>query len=77
MKDKITLIGCPKLDGDYSDLIADILRRNNINSISIVVMVVPCCTHLIYAVENAIKKSGKQYTLKVNTITLDGQIAKD
>jgi len=74
MKDKITLIGCPKLDGDYSNLIADILRRNTIKSISIVVMIVPCCTFLLRATEEAITKSGKSFNLTSTTIALDGQI---
>ena len=55
MRNKITLIGCPKLDNaDYSDKLAEILKHNEIKSITVLKMEVPCCNGLAYAVRNAL-----------------------
>ena len=72
---KITLIGCPKLDGvDYSQKLAAIFSENNIQSVTVVRMQVPCCGGLPFAVKNAIAESGKDIPLQVITVTADGRI---
>lgn len=78
MEDKITLIGCPKLDsGDYSEKLSEIIKNNDIKSISVLKMEVPCCGGLTYAVKNALIKSGKMIPWQITTITVDGEIKKD
>ncbi len=75
MKDHVTLIGCPKLDGvDYSDKLAEIFRHNDINEVSIVRMSVPCCAGIVRQVQNAILRSGKNLPLKTTTISPEGEI---
>ena len=75
MKDKVTLIGCPKLDAvDYSEKLTQILSQNEIRSITLLRMEVPCCGGLEYAVTTAIKKSGKNVPIKVTVISIDGRI---
>ena len=72
---RVTLVGCPKLDGiNYSDKLTAILQNNSIRSITLVRMVVPCCGGLAFAAETAINQSGKNIPLKIVTITPDGQI---
>jgi NAD-dependent dihydropyrimidine dehydrogenase PreA subunit len=76
MKNKITLIGCPKLDGvDYSKKLAEILQLNDIRSVTLARMSVPCCAGLARAAEQAIEKSGKEVSLRAAIIAPDGQIA--
>ena len=75
MKDKVTLIGCPKLDAvDYSEKLTQILSQNEIRSITLLRMEVPCCGGLEYAVTTAIKNSGKNVPIKVTVISIDGRI---
>jgi len=75
MKNKITLIGCPKLDGiNYAEKLSEIFKNNNINSITITRMTVPCCGGLPFMVKNAIALSGKEIPLSVVTISPNGQI---
>ncbi len=75
IKGKITLIGCPKLDeGDYTEKLNEILILNNIKSLTIVKMEVPCCSGLESAAVNALKNSGKFIPWNVVTISTDGQI---
>ena len=77
MKDRITLIGCPKLDSvDYTEKLTQILTHNNIRSITVVRMQVPCCGGLPFAVKNAITASGKDISLEIITISSYGQIIK-
>lgn len=77
IKNRITLIGCPKLDDtDYTDKLTEIIRQNNIKSITIVRMVVPCCGGLETAAKNALQKSGKFLPWQVITIDLDGNIVQ-
>ena len=72
---KITLIGCPKLDSvDYSEKLAAIFSENNIQSVTVVRMQVPCCGGLPFAVKNAMAQSGKDIPLQVVTVTADGRI---
>ncbi len=75
MKGKVTVIGCPKLDGvDYTDKLTEIIRDNDIQSVTIVRMEVPCCGGLQRAAENALRNSGKFIPWQVVTISRDGRI---
>ena len=75
MKGKITIIGCPKLDDiDYTEKLTAIIRSNNIQSVTIVRMEVPCCGGLQRAAENALKASGKFIPWQVVTISRDGKV---
>lgn len=71
----ITLIGCPKLDeGDYTKKLTAIIANNNIISVTVVRMEVPCCSGIENAVKNALKESGKFIPWRVVTISTDGKI---
>ena len=71
----ITLIGCPKLDeGDYSEKLTAIIKNNDINSVKIVRMEVPCCGGIENAAKKAIRDSGKFIPWQVVTISTDGKI---
>lgn len=75
IKNKVCIIGCPKLDmADYSEKLTDIISNNEINSITVTRMEVPCCGGIENAVKQAIKNSGKNIPLHVVTITTDGKI---
>lgn len=75
MKNRITLIGCPKLDaGDYSEKLTAILRENNIKSVTVARMQVPCCGGLSNAVIKALKDCGKMIPWQIITIATDGSI---
>ena len=75
MKGKVTIIGCPKLDDiDYTEKLTAIIRSNNIQSVTIVRMEVPCCGGLQRAAENALQASGKFIPWQVVTISRDGRV---
>lgn len=75
MRNHITLIGCPKLDeGDYADKLAHIIAGNNICSVKVVRMEVPCCGGLENAVKRALQASGKFIPWQVVTLSTDGRI---
>lgn len=75
IKNHITLVGCPKLDDiDYSEKLTEIIKNNDIKSVKIVRMEVPCCGGLQNAVVNALKNSGKMIPWQVVTISCDGKI---
>lgn len=75
MKGKITLIGCPKLDAvDYSEKLTEIIKNNDVKSVTIVRMEVPCCGGLQRAAEQALRNSGKFIPWQVVTISRDGKI---
>lgn len=76
LKDKIVIIGCPKLDdaGFYHEKLTEIIKFNNLNSITVVIMEVPCCYGLQAICEEAIKNSGKVIPLKQAIITISGEI---
>lgn len=77
MKNRITLIGCPKLDAvNYAEKLTQIFQYNNIRSITVTRMTVPCCGGLPFAVKNALAMSGKDIPLHVVTISPDGRIIK-
>lgn len=75
MKGKITLIGCPKLDDmDYSEKLTEIIAANDIKSVTVVRMEVPCCGGLEAAAKKALQASGKFIPWQVVTLSLDGKI---
>ncbi|WP_418752643.1 4Fe-4S binding protein [Frisingicoccus sp.] len=75
IRGKITLIGCPKLDeGDYSEKLTEIIRNNEIKSLTIVRMEVPCCGGIERAAVTALQNSGKFIPWQVVTISTDGRI---
>ncbi len=78
IRGRITLIGCPKLDGvDYSEKLTEILRSNDIRSVTVVRMEVPCCGGLQHAAETALRSSGKHIPWQVVTIRADGTILEN
>lgn len=75
IKNHITMIGCPKLDdGNYAGKLTEILTKNNIKSITVVRMEVPCCGGIENAVKEALKNCGKMIPWQVITISTEGQI---
>ena len=75
IRNKITLIGCSKLDEeDYSEKLVDILRSNNIKSVTVVRMEVPCCCGLENAVVTALKNCGKMIPWHVVIMSTDGRV---
>ena len=78
IKNHITLVGCPKLDeGDYTEKLTAIISQNNIKSLTIVRMEVPCCGGLEHAATEALKASGKFLPWRVVVISRDGEIIVD
>ncbi|MEX2680246.1 MAG: ATP-binding protein [Candidatus Sigynarchaeota archaeon] len=77
IKDKVTIIFCPKLDEgieDYVDKLADIIKNHSITSITIVHMQVPCCFGMTKVVDDAIKRSGKKVPVKEIIISMQGEV---
>ncbi len=75
MKDRVTLIGCPKLDNvDYAEKLTQIITDHNVRSITVARMEVPCCGGLDHAVKRAVAASGKIVPLAVVTLSTDGEI---
>jgi Fe-S-cluster-containing hydrogenase component 2 len=75
MKGRVTLIGCPKLDGiDYSEKLTEIIRNNNITGVTVVRMEVPCCGGLEMAAKKSLQNSGKFIPWQVVTIGIEGDI---
>lgn len=75
IRDHVTLVGCPKLDSiDYSLKLDQIIRGNDIQSVTVVRMEVPCCGGIEQAVKKALQSSGKCIPWNVVTISTDGQI---
>lgn len=78
IKNHITLVGCPKLDSvDYADKLTEIIRSNEIKSVTVVRMEVPCCGGIENAVKNALAAAGKLIPWQVVTISTDGRILED
>lgn len=78
MRGRVTLIGCPKLDtGSYVEKLTEILRTNNVRSIMVTRMEVPCCGGLETAVRQALMASGKMIPWQVVTLSTDGRILAD
>lgn len=77
IRNHITLIGCPKLDeGDYAEKLTEIITHNNIKSVTVVRMQVPCCGGIEYAAKRALQASGKFIPWRVVTISTDGRIVE-
>ena len=75
MRNRVVLIGCPKLDeGDYAEKLTEIIRQNNIKSVTVVRMAVPCCGGIENAVKRALQASGKFIPWQVITVATDGSI---
>lgn len=75
IRNRITLIGCPKLDeGDYAEKLTAIISNNNIKSVTVVRMEVPCCGGIENATKRALQASGKFIPWNVVTISTDGRI---
>ena len=78
IKGHITLMGCPKLDSvDYSEKLTEIIRENNIKSVTVVRMEVPCCGGLGNAAKTALQQSGKFIPWQVVTVTVDGRLVEE
>jgi ferredoxin len=78
IRGRITLVGCPKLDNvDYSEKLTAILANNNIKSVTVIRMEVPCCGGIEIAVKIALQNSGKFLPWRVITISTDGRILND
>lgn len=78
MRDRITLIGCPKLDdGDYAEKLAAIIKNNGVKSVTVVRMEVPCCGGIERAVKTALARGGKTIQARVITIATDGGILEE
>ncbi|HAT4779110.1 TPA: 4Fe-4S binding protein [Clostridioides difficile] len=75
MKNKVTLIGCPKLDEvDYAEKLTEILKENDIKNIVVTRMEVPCCGGIVNAIKTALQNSGKMIPWQIVTISVDGKI---
>jgi ferredoxin len=78
MRNRITIIGCPKLDDvDYTEKLTAILKTNNVKSLAIVRMEVPCCAGIANAAIAALKASGKMIPWRVVTLSVNGEILQD
>ena len=75
MKDRVTMIGCPKLDAiDYSEKLTQIFKGSDVRSVTVVRMTVPCCGGLPFAVKTAIENSGKEIPMHTVIISPDGKV---
>ena len=78
IKGHITLVGCPKLDSvDYAEKLTEIIRENDIKSVTVVRMEVPCCGGLELAAKKALQQSGKFIPWQVVTVTVDGRLKEE
>lgn len=78
LENKVVLIGCPKLDqGDYAEKLTEILTQNDIHSVTVVRMEVPCCGGLEHAVQRALQACGKFLPWHVVTVSTDGRILSE
>ncbi len=78
VKNRVVLVGCPKLDDNsfYAEKLTEILNTNEIKSITVLRMMVPCCSGIVQSVKSALLKSGRNVPYHEVTITLDGKILK-
>jgi NAD-dependent dihydropyrimidine dehydrogenase PreA subunit len=78
MRGRVTLIGCPKLDGvDYSEKLTEILAQNEIRSVTVLRMEVPCCGGLALAVQNALRGCGRRIPAQTVTVSIRGELLPD
>ena len=74
----VAALGCPKLDGvDYTEKLAEILRSNNIRSVTVLRMEVPCCGGLEMAARRALEQCGRDLPWQVCTVHIDGTVTKN
>ncbi|MGI5928446.1 ATP-binding protein [uncultured Pseudoflavonifractor sp.] len=77
IRGRVVLVGCPKLDeGDYTDKLTEIFRRNNVRSVTVARMEVPCCGGIQRAAELAVANSGKHIPLTITVISAEGEILR-
>ncbi|MDR2110869.1 MAG: 4Fe-4S binding protein [Spirochaetaceae bacterium] len=77
MRNKIVLIGCPKLDeGDYGEKLTEILKQNSVKSVTVIRMEVPCCGGIENAAAAALKNSGRMIPWRVIVLSVKGEIQK-
>ena len=77
IRGKVTMIGCPKLDAvSYAEKLTEIFRHNDIRSVTVTRMTVPCCGGLSFAVKTALDQSGKKIPLNIVTISPDGKLIR-
>jgi len=77
IRNNTVVIGCPKLDGvDYAEKLTALMKNNDIKSVTVVRMEVPCCGGIVHAVEQALQASGKEIPYSVATISADGELIK-
>lgn len=75
IKGRVTLVGCPKLDAvDYSEKLEAMFTANDIRSITVVRMEVPCCGGLTAAVQRAVERSGRNIPCSIITLSVEGEI---
>lgn len=75
MRGRVTLIGCPKLDTvEYSEKLTAIIKENDIRSVEVIRMEVPCCGGIEQAVKTALQNSGKMIPWQVHTISVEGEL---
>jgi len=75
MSGKTTIVGCPKLDGvDYSEKLSAIFAENDIKSVTVARMEVPCCSGIVSAAKNALSNAGKSIACNVVTISINGEV---
>ena len=78
MRGKVTLIGCPKLDAvQYADKLTEIFVRNDIRSVTLTRMEVPCCGGMEFAIRTALEQSGKAIPFRTVVLSIDGAILED
>ncbi|MFZ5590338.1 MAG: 4Fe-4S binding protein [Bacillota bacterium] len=78
MRNKVTIIGCPKLDNvDYTEKLTEIIKLNEIKSVTVLRMEVPCCGGMVNAVKQALQRSGKMIPWRVVTISTSGEILEE
>lgn len=77
MKNRVAVIGCPKLDDvDYSEKLTELIKNNRIKSITVARMEVPCCGGIEWAVKKAVEQSGKDIPFNISVIMIDGSLKK-
>lgn len=78
MKNRISVIGCPKLDAvDYSEKLTEIFKKNKIRSITVARMEVPCCGGIEWAVKRALENCGKEIPYHIAVVTIDGGLRQE
>ncbi|MCD6151357.1 MAG: 4Fe-4S binding protein [Deltaproteobacteria bacterium] len=79
LKDRVVMMGCPKFDDvpDYVERFTEIFRQNDVNTITTVIMEVPCCSGLPMIVKNGLEAAGKNLPIKKIVISTNGKLLKE